>query len=120
MATIDLSDVVSDPDLANEYTISRSTGGFGEGGWIDTRDSIPAFGVVSIANERDLEELPEGARVHEARVFHSTQNMFLVNETNSNLSDILIFNGVKYLAIKSSDYSNFGYYRCIATRMAGN
>ena len=120
MSLLDLSDVVSDPDLSDNYTILRSTGGFVAGGWADTRTPIPAFGVVSIASEKDLENLPEGARVREARVFHSTQQMFLVNETNRNLSDILVFNGTKYLAYSAKDYSNFGYYQCVASRMEGN
>lgn len=120
MATIDLSDVVSDPDMAETFTILRSKGGFVSGGWEDSRSSIAGYGVVSVAEQKDLNMLPEGTQVSEARVFHSIQNMILINETNLNLSDILVWNGVKYLAHKSADYSNFGYYRAIAVRMEGS
>ena len=120
MATLDLSEIVSDPDLAEQFQIVRSRGGFVAGGWSDQLTTIAAYGVVSVASEKDLEMVPEGDRVRESRVFHSTQAMYVTNADNQGTSDFLVWQGVKYRVYSVADYSNRGYYRAIACRMQGN
>lgn len=120
MATLDVSEIVNDPELAEPFIIRRSRGGFVRGGWSDQITEIPAYGVVSVAAEKDLEVLPEGDRVREARVFHSSQPIYITNAENVGVSDVLVWNNVAYRVLSVADYSNRGYYRAVACRTAGN
>lgn len=121
MSEIDLSDVVGDPAMADPFTIERSQGGFGRGGWIASPPLvIPGFGVVSVASGADLEALPEADRIHEARVFHTTQEILLPSADRNGLSDVLIYQGVRYRVVNSKDYSSRGFFWVIAVRMKGD
>lgn len=120
MGTIDLSDVVSSNDFAEPFTIRRSSGSFVAGGWSQTTTDIAALGVVSIARDKDLDSLPEGDKVKEAIVVHSTQEMMLTNLANSRTSDLLIWMGQSYRVLSVANYSNRGYYKAIAERILGS
>ena len=67
---LDLSDVALDSDLGESVgndnaglAIIRTTGAYGVGGWIanDPPQTIPAFGTLTIANDRALQKLPATA-----------------------------------------------------------
>jgi hypothetical protein len=118
---VDLSEVVSDPDLAESFTITRNTGAFGSGGWIPNAPTvIPAYGIVSVAKQADLDAIPEADKISEAMVFHSTQEMFITNAAGSATSDTLQWQGTNYRVYSVANYSNRGYWKAIATKMAGS
>jgi hypothetical protein len=116
-----LLDVVSNPDIAECFTIQRNPGIFTQGGWQAQEPvTIQAFGVVSVASARQLEMVPEADRVHGARVFHSSTPMYVTSEDLGITSDILIWNGISYRVMSVGPYQNRGgYYEAVAVRMAG-
>lgn len=119
----DVAELVSDPDFAEDFTIQRQVGGFGKGGWVASQPQIiPAFGVVSVATPDEVATLPEGDRVNEVRVFHSQQEMKVTSGAQTELSDVLVYDSVKYRVLIVSNYANrgAGFYRALATRLAGN
>lgn len=125
MGIIDLSEVVEDPDLAEPFTIIRTSGQFGAGGWLaDTPQNITAFGVVSVATPKEIADLPvEADKIKEVRAFWSTTPMFVTNAVGvaaGATSDVLVWQGVQYRVLALPDYSNRGYYKALAIRMAGN
>lgn len=120
MGTIDVSDVVNSPDFAEPFTIRRSSGGFVAGGWAQTTSDIPASGVISIAKDKDLSSLPEGDKVKEAIVVHSTQEIMLTSLANNRTSDLVIWMGQSYRVLSVANYSNRGYYKAIAERILGS
>lgn len=118
---MDLSDVVSDPDLAENYTIQRITGSFQAGGWVaNSPVSIPAYGVVSVAKPEDLDGIPEGDRIEGSMVFHSTQQMFVTKSATNQTSDQLLWQGDLWRVYSVGNYSNRQYWKAIAARILGN
>ena len=118
---MDLSEVVLDSDLAESYTIVRSKGREALGGWQDSKNNIPGFGVVSIAKPNELEMLPEGDRDTEIRAFHSAQQIFTTRDNatdGTGTSDLIVWRNIKYRVILVSDYSNRGYWKALAARMS--
>ena len=120
MASPDLSEVADDSEMAESWSIIRSAGAFGAGGWIQQSTTIPAYGVVTVAEAKDLEMVPEGDRVTEIRAFYTTQQLFVTNAQNNQTSDVLVWQGTKYRIIKEPDYNNRGYWKALATRMLGD
>lgn len=121
MGVIDLSEVVEDPDMAEQFTIRRTTGQFAAGGFaLNAPTDVPAYGVVSVATAKEIEAIPEGDRVNEIRAFWTTTQMFVTNLAGSEVSDILIWQSTAYRILIQPDYDNRGYYKALATRMLGN
>jgi hypothetical protein len=116
-----LLDVVSNPDICEAFTIQRNPGVFTAGGWQAGQNVvIQAYGVVSVAQVRQLEMIPEADRVHGARVFHSATPMYVTSEDRGITSDVLVWNGVSYRVMSVGAYPNRGgYYEAVAVRMAG-
>lgn len=116
-----LLDVVSNPDICETFQIIRNPGAFGAGGWQAGEPiSIQAYGVVSVAQARQLEMIPDADLAHGARVFHSATPMYVTSEDAGITSDVLIWNGVKYRVMSVAPYPNRGgYYEAVGVRMAG-
>lgn len=118
-----LIDAVSNADIAEPFTIKRSTGSFAAGGWQSSNTALPAYGVVSVAQDTYLEMVPEADRVHGARVFVSTTPMYVTSDERldqtAGTSDILIWNIQKYRVHSVGNYINRGFYYAVATRMRG-
>lgn len=124
----DLSEVVDDGVLSESYSVLRQTGHFGSGGWIiDSSNTLPGWGVVSVATEEDLLMIHEGDRVTGIMVFHSQQRIYETqldtypaDSTNlQKFSDIMIWNYQQWRVLAVGPYPNRSYWRALAVRMAG-
>ncbi len=117
----DLSEVIEDSDLGEDFTIQRNPGFFGQGGWsATTPEIIQAFGPVTVATEEDIAMIPEADRVTEMRMFFSSCPMYVTNAAKNITSDILIWCNEQYRILRVARYGNHGYWCAIAARMAGN
>lgn len=118
----ELQDVINDPDLAEGFTILRNPGKPGAGGWVaGAPQQIPAWGVVSVASNKEIQMLPEADRVSEVRTFHTQTALYVTSEALGLTADILVWNGVQYRAMVVAEYPNRGgYYEAIAVRIGGN
>ncbi len=117
----ELQDVVNDYDLADNFTILRSEGSFVAGGWQDKKTSIPVWGVVTVATDKQLQMIPEADRVTGARMFLCEQPLYTTSEMNSGTSDILVWGNQQYRVLSVGPYENRGGYYCaIASRMSGS
>lgn len=115
-----LQDSVSNPDIAEPFTILRNMGVFGEGGWVaSTPEVITVYGTVSVAGQRELQVLPEADRSNESRVFHSVTPMFVTDGDRSGTSDILVWRGENYRVLAVRNYDQRGYWAAIGVRTLG-
>lgn len=118
---MDISEMVQDSDLGEPYQILRNTGKFAAGGWsADEPKPIDVFGIVSLARQDELQQLPEADRSTEARVFYSVTEMFVTSEDSSQLSDVLVWMGDQYRVTNVWNYVQRGFFKALAVRMAGN
>lgn len=138
---INLSEVVNDSDLAESFTIQRTTGSFGLGGWIlSTPVNVPGYGIITVASNEDLQMVPEGDRVTGSMIFHSMMRIYETeldggygssiygdndNPTNTfgpgiqHFSDQIRWRGQLYKIISVAPWADFGYWRVIGTRLSG-
>lgn len=125
---IDVSDLITDSDFANRYTVMRS-----RGEWIDGRFEIKEdkrlnyYGVVQQASDKEIEQLDIGDNVNHILKFFTTPNrkLYITNDNpNDNeedyISDVILYKGDKYKIIKISNWENNGYYRAYTIRVAGD
>lgn len=116
---IQVSEVVNDPDLAQPFTILRSTGSWLNGVWQSVTTEIQNYGVIAEPSVRELEMIPEGDLVKGAMVFWSAQPIYGTHATNGvgGSSDILIWRGHNYRVLDVKQYQDWGFFRATATRM---
>jgi hypothetical protein len=121
----ELEDVVNDPDLAEVYTVNRSTGVFAAGGWQSSTTVLQFWGVVTVADSKQLDMIPEADRVRGARMFFSQAPLYVTSELRkdgtSGTSDEIVYGNAKYRVLSVGQYPNRGGYYCaIAQRMQGS
>jgi len=119
----DLSEVIDDGILGEPFTINRSTGVFSLGGYVITPVSIAAYGVVSVARDEDLREIPEADRVTGAMVFHTSTRIYLTQQDadgTQHISDIVLWNYQLYRIIHVGPYPNRTYWKALGVRIQGN
>lgn len=121
---MNLSFVTNSPALGQSFTVLRSQGGaFVLGKWTEPApQTLNYFGVISIADARTVEALPEADRVHEMIVINCEQPLYLTRATGSTApatSDQVVYQGEKYRVMKVHNYAQRGYWWALASRMAG-
>jgi hypothetical protein len=123
---IDLSDVVNDPDFAQDYVVTRRTGIFATGKFKVTGSTdIPFYGIIQPASEEDLAMVPEGDRVTGMMGFISQQQMYKTNGEalqgggTLGLGDQITWQGQVYKIIATTPWVDFGFWKAIGARQSG-
>ena len=119
---IDLSEIVNDPDLLQDFTVERQSGQFGAGGWVAaTPVQIPLSGVVIPTSTKDINLLPEGDRVNESMTFYCPAVLYVTrNDATPGTSDQISYGGSKYRLASVRSMGFYGYYKAIGIRMSGD
>ena len=121
---IDVSEVVTDPDFAQTFSVSRSIGEFAEGGWVEATPVIlTLYGPVVSASQEDLQQVPEGDRVVGAKAFYSTEKLYRTHKESgpqsSGTSDRITWQGEEYRISAVFPFEDYGYWKAIAVRTKG-
>jgi len=125
---MDLSVALADPNMAEAFTIIRSSGAWGAGGWQQTgQRRITAHGVVSVASAKQMDTLSEADTIHGAIVINTRTQVFGTHiaaagpdDTNTpGTADIIIWRDQQYRVVTTNPYRTRGYWWVIAGRMLG-
>lgn len=101
MPLLDVSDVLSDPDFADSFTVTRITETVdGHGRAQSTRRTYPASGVVTSDKGDVLLRTPEGQRVTGSIMIHTPFRI--------QAKDEITWAGQVYTAANPNDYSRYG------------
>lgn len=116
---IDTSELMSDPDFCEFFSVLRTTGGsFGPGGYVPQTQPITLYGAVQLADPETIEMVPEGDRIRGARLFWSAVQMY---ETNAEgLSDIIVYHSEHWKVVRVWDRSANGFWKALAVRKEGS
>jgi hypothetical protein len=119
---MDLSHAVTSPMLADRkcWTIIRSTGYFGAGGWVNNTQELKACGTANVATERDLQQVPEGDRPTAAMIFASRTEMLTTHTGQfEGVSDTIVWREQQWRVLRVGPYPQRGFYTAIAVRTGG-
>jgi len=117
---INLAEVTRLTELAQSFSIHRSTGRFERGGWAETSSSdISAVGVINPASPRQIQQVPEGDRANEMVVFVSVTPMYVTRKSGSGISDVLTYKGENYRVASVNQAGAYGFWTAIAARLGG-
>ncbi|MGD8188568.1 hypothetical protein ACQCN2_01075 [Brevibacillus ginsengisoli] len=115
---LDVSEVITDPDFAQTFIVHRKSDTWSSGRTVSSEVSLSMIGIVTVADADTLEQLPEGDRVTGMMCFYSTQELFRTREQGT--SDEIEWRGERYRVKKVFPYGDYGYYKAVGDRMAGD
>ena len=118
MPLLDVSDLLSDPDFATTFSVTRSsasadTGGINQVASVTTQNVI---GVVQPANSSDLQRLPDAEYQKGALTIFTTFR--LISGGAGQTADIIGWNGANYTVMTTDDWSQYGgpgYIKALVT-----
>lgn len=121
MPRIDMSELITDQDFAQNYIVHRKSGSFVGGRWVQTETAITVNGVVSPAGSKEIMQVPEGDRTSLIMSFHSTVEIFVTRRTAAaaGTSDEIEWRGNRYRIHQVYPYADYGYYKALGISMEG-
>lgn len=123
MPTINVSELIQDPDFAQEFTVERKRGSWVQGRFEFTTQTLKRYGVI-IPDAKVIVQTPEGDTIKGAiNVYSLEQINTTVLAKNSSerdqVSDEVIWRGESYKVMSVDPYVDFGYYHALAIRKRG-
>lgn len=107
MPLLDVSDVLADPMFADTLTLYRNTETIGSNGRTTSTEVSSTFsGVVTSANGKELDRLPEADRVKGGIIVHTIAR--LVPGGGALAPDEILYHGDRYTVVTINDYSAYG------------
>jgi hypothetical protein len=91
--------------------------------WVSSAAPVDGFGVITVAEARDLEMVPQGDIVHGAMVFHSAQPLYGTHADSTRAgasSDILVWRGLYFRVLSVTQLVDYGFWRAVATRLSAS
>lgn len=121
---IDISELMSDADFCQPFTIVRSTGAFVAGVWQDISTNVNSYGAMQPAGDREINMVPEGDRVTGMVALWSSQPLYTTgtnggSDPTAHISDVVVWHGQNYRVLAVRPWYDNGYWKAVATRMAG-
>ncbi|NOU95594.1 hypothetical protein GC093_20510 [Paenibacillus sp. LMG 31456] len=124
---INISRVVTSRNFAQPkgFTVYRTAGNWVRGRWlVDPEIILKLQGTITVANNNDLEQVPEGDRVTGLMCFYSPQPMYITRNNEelsaTGISDEIVWKGHRYRIVSVAPWQDFGYYKALGVRMAGD
>lgn len=119
---IDVSEIITDPDFAQLFYVYRSTGSFIKGVWTESAsEEIEMYGVVTVANAKELRMVPEGDRIQGAMDFYSLDAIYVTRTgTTAGTSDKILWRGDYYKILNVKQWIDYGFYSATGERIAGD
>ena len=111
MPDLDVTEVLSDPDFADTFTIISTSRSMATGVPVDTAAApVSASGVI-IPGKSNLRRADDGSRL-DAYIDIYTQatltNGFKTDDSNSQLADVVAWRNRSYTVMVIEDWSNYG------------
>lgn len=111
MATLDVSDVLSDPDFASSFTVTSTTVSMATGVPVPTIAAPVAASGVVIPGKSSLRRLDDGSRLISFVDIYTQYPLtsgIKTDDANSRIADIVTWRGRAYTVASVEDYSDFG------------
>ena len=119
---VNLSRVINDPRISQEFKVFRKTGEWIKGRFEEKETQIDMNGVIVPATNKEVEMIPEGDRVKGAISIHSTKRLYTTHleEDGEGTSDEIEWENERYKVYSLGSYSKYGFYSAIGTRLVSN
>ena len=118
----DFGEIVDDIDYAQSFVVIRTAGKFGAGGWIASNhpQQIPAWGPITVADNKTLEMFPEGDRISGSLHVISRTKLLSTSEALGVISDQIVWRNNTYRVQSVAQWGDFGFWQALMVRETGS
>lgn len=119
---VNIEELITDPDFAQQYYIYRKSGGqWIEGNFVQSEIRLSYEGFVGAATSRDINQVAEADRVTGMVVFYSTPDKMIYttrknDSEGTGTSDEILWHNERYKVINAFDYQDYGFVKAIGVR----
>ena len=107
--------------MAQCFQIIRQTGQFAAGGWqVTSMENIQAYGVIGIADDEALNQVPEGDRVRGSLAVYTDQPIYPTKASKGLIADQIEWDGSMYRVVSRAPWKHFGYWGAVIVRVTGD
>lgn len=120
-SNINVEEMITDPDFAQFFQIERhEQGTFMDGLYSSLTRTIDVYGIVQPYQPKTVEYLPNGDQITGDIKIWLNQQIFTtrISETESGISDTIIYKDEKYKVTYVKDWEYHGYYSAVAKRIS--
>lgn len=121
---INIGELITDPDFSQPggINIIRRKCEIVNHRPVPTETALNVPGIITIASDTSVEKLPEADRSTEDIHIFTHEQLFTTGRkddvaVNGYLSDIVIWQDVKYIVMKCMDDTQYGFCRSTATKL---
>ena len=119
MSLINVSRVAKSNRFTQPITITRTESEWVRGEMVPKEpQTFDLLGIVTVAQPKDLQMVPEGDRLIGAMKFITTEELYPTRQTHKN--DLITWRGAKYKIITVTPDIDYGFFRSIGTRLEGD
>ena len=117
---VNLARVVHSPRMSQKITILRRGGSWQYGTWVQDENptELSMRGIVTMANAKDLEMVPEGDRLTGAIKILTTERIYITSD--GEITDMVFWRGARYRIVTVTPDIDYGFYRSIGSRLDGD
>lgn len=115
---INVAELIHDPDFCQPYTLYRKTTVLVGGKSVPKEKALERRGVIIAANTKDLLQVPEGDRVKGIIAVYDTEPLQVTNDTGT--SDEIVWHNERYRLFQIWPYKDYGFYKALGQRTAGD
>ena len=117
---LSFAELANDSDIGEEFTVLRTQGQFGLGGWIPNPPQVLKFwAIIPIAEDEKLRQTPEGDRVNGSIQVICADRIYETLAQDSLISDEILWHGNKYRVQSVGPWYDNDFFSAICVRMRG-
>lgn len=120
-SNINVAELIEDPDFAQNFQIERHEQGvFVDGLYSSLVKTLNVYGIVQPYQPQEVEYTANGDQVTGDIKIWLTQPIYTtrINDTDSGISDTIIYKNEKYKVTYVKDWKYHGYYSAVAQRLS--
>jgi hypothetical protein len=116
-----IAEIVNDPAFAQNFTITRRSGGAWQlGKWTTSETALTVWGAIQPPTATDLKQVAEADRVTGLIAIWTTQPIYITNvDLTADISDVVTWHGQKYRVLSAKEWQDYGYWKALAVRTSG-
>jgi len=116
MPLVDVSEVITDPDFNQTFTVYRKKGTWNNGRFVVTENSFTANGIIISQSNEELDITPQGALISSQISIWTYSLLYVTSQdgtpqTDDYLSDEVEYKGQRYLITAARNMIDYGYYK---------
>lgn len=116
MPLVDVSEVITDPDFNQSFTVYRKKGTWTNGRFVVTETSFTTNGIIISQSNEELDLTAQGALISSQISIWTYSVLYVTSQdgtpqTDDYLSDEVEYKGQRYLVMSARNMIDYGYHK---------